>query len=194
MKTRMKRIHPAVIAVLIVAAGAAAFGAHASAAEKDVKEKQIETSHIVLTSPELAVDLTKKMEFDRAAGVEEKIDAALAEIERLRKVASRATIMISATLQRAPKENRRVKMTLSGGKLAKPAECASNAEGDCVFIVAPSGEKDPDYTLEIKEKRYAPFKENFRVGPGEFARIPVTIELTEAEKQKRANPPDLSSF
>ncbi len=178
----------------MVAAWAAAFDAHASAAEKDIKQKQIETSHIVLTSPELAVDWPNKMAFDKDAGIEEKIDEALAEIERLRKVASRATLIVSATLQRAPKENRRVKMTLSGGKLTKPVECASNAEGECVFILAPLGSDDPDYAIEIREKRYEPFKESFRIGPGEFARIPVTIELTESEKQKRANPPDLSSF
>jgi hypothetical protein len=186
----MKIILPVVVVVLMVAA----FDAHASAAEKDVQEKQIETTHIVLTSPELAVDWPKEMAFDKDAGIEEKIDAALAEIERLRKVASRATLMVSATLQRAPKENRRVKMTLSGGALSKPAECVSNSEGECVFILAPLGNKDPDYTLEIREKRYEPFKESFRVGPGEFARAPIIIELTEAEKQKRANPPDLSLF
>lgn len=152
-------------------------------------EKKIDIGKPVITSEEL-VPKTKEVSIPKGATIEEKINILIEEIERLKKIAMRATLIITVELEPADRQERAgVKITLSGGKLKKPAVGVSDKFGNCVFIVEPLSGKNPYYRIKIEKEKYVSVEREIFVEPAQVALIPIRVELTEFERQRRLTPP-----
>ncbi|MFA6450580.1 MAG: hypothetical protein WCX65_13995 [bacterium] len=161
----------------------------ANAADKSDK---IDASNIVVVDPRLAPSDSETLKFNPDVPLEQQVRVLFEEVGKLRMMATRATLILTADLELAPKEERRVTFVLTGGPLEKPVTCKSNEFGVCVFIVEPLKRGIPDYNISIKMNRYKNAEKSIRVSPGAIAVIPIRVEMTPAEHAKRISPPPIN--
>lgn len=151
--------------------------------------QKADTPEVVVTNPDL-VPHDRDASPPQDAPMEQKVEWLIAEVQRLNAVASRATIIITVNLQLAPEiERGNVQIQISGGALEKHGTCKTNRTGQCVFVVDPLAADDRDYRIKIHTPRYQDTEMSFRAATGEILLLPVYVDLTPSEMQRRITPP-----
>jgi len=175
------------VALLLMAAisASAPFARIAAAGPKE----KLDSGKAVVANPKLVPQDAGKLSIPDGATLEQKIDILIKEIEKLKFAAMRSTLIVTAELERGEKGNRGgAKVSISGGKLASAISGTTDKTGTCVFILEPLAPGDPDYTLTISKNRYVDAIVDFRIDPGAVVTLPVRVELSAAERDRRINP------
>ncbi|MEW5944748.1 MAG: hypothetical protein AB1742_00980 [bacterium] len=155
-----------------------------------IEQKEIDSGKVAVANTDLVPAGEADILIPPTATLEEKVNLLLEEMRKMKKIAMRATIIVTAQAEYGGglSEHKEIKMTLTGGKLTNPLICKSDMFGTCVFIVEPLSEKDPDYSITLQAKKYVNVDKTFRVEPAAIAMIPIRIELTATEREKRMKP------
>ncbi|HOO55886.1 MAG TPA: hypothetical protein PLN69_03620 [bacterium] len=180
-----KRIIPFITALFLI------LSANAGFCLRDIEENENQPPQVVIANPALIPDSKKPLIIPENASDSEKIDILIDEIQKLRIMSMRATLLIDVELQLRDKHNREgIKVSLRGGNLEEEISCKTNNIGQCVFILDPNTEDMDDYEIVIKKLKFKTTKEKIRLQPGSIIILPVRVEMTDVELERRINPPD----
>lgn len=150
-----------------------------SIANADTENKQTNTGSVIITKTGLSLQAGGEIQFAPGADMNERTAMLADEIEKLKIVAMRATLIVFTDWENTGKTNNdRVEVTLSGGRLEKPVPCVTGQFGICTYIVEPLTEKDPAYKVSVRKEGAAVTEKDVRVESAEVAIIPIRLGAT----------------